>query len=54
LLLEDADFRWITEFIVDLAEIHAGGRVVSALEGGYDLNALGRCAALHAEALQRP
>ena len=52
LLLEDEDFRWITEFIVDLAEAHAGGRVVSALEGGYDLAALGRCAVLHAEALQ--
>ena len=52
LLLEDEDFRWTTEFIVDLAEAHAGGRVVSALEGGYDLAALGRCAVLHAEALQ--
>ena len=52
LLLEDEDFRWITEFIVDLAETHAGGRVVSALEGGYDLAALSRCAVLHAEALQ--
>ena len=51
LLLDDEDFRWITEFIVDLAETHAGGRVVSALEGGYDLAALGRCAALYAEAL---
>ena len=53
LLLDDEDFRWVTEFIVDLAETHAAGRVVSALEGGYDLDALGRCAALHAEALQR-
>ena len=51
LLLDDEDFRWITEFIADLAESHAGGRVVSALEGGYDLAALGRCAVLHAEAL---
>ncbi len=51
LLLEDEDFRWITEFIVDLAETHAGGRVVSALEGGYDLEALGRCAVVHAQAL---
>ena len=51
LLLDDEDFRWITEFILDLAETHAGGRVVSALEGGYDLDALGRCAVVHAEAL---
>ena len=54
LLLDDEDFRWVTEFTVDLAETHAGGRVVSALEGGYDLAALGRCAVLHAEALQGP
>ena len=52
LLLDDEDFRWVTEFIVDLAEAHAGGRVVSALEGGYDLAALGRCAVVHARALQ--
>ena len=52
LLLDDEDFRWVTEFIVDLAETHAGGRIVSALEGGYDLAALGRCAVLHAEALR--
>ena len=51
LLLQDEDFRWVTEFIVDLAETHAGGRVVSALEGGYDLAALGRCTVLHAQAL---
>ena len=51
LLLDDEDFRWITEFIVDLAETHAGGRVVSALEGGYDLAALGRCASAHAAVL---
>ena len=51
LLLDDEDFRWITEFIVDLAVTHADGRLVSALEGGYDLDALGRCAVVHAEAL---
>ena len=52
LLLRDDDFRWVTEFIVDLAEIHAEGRIVSALEGGYDLNALSRCAVLHVEGLK--
>ena len=51
LLLEDADFRWITRFIVDLAQHSAQGRIVSALEGGYDLEALSRCAALHVQAL---
>ena len=52
LLLHDEDFRWVTEFIVDLAETHAEGRIVSALEGGYDLNALSRCAALHVQGLR--
>ncbi len=51
LLLDDEDFRWVTELIVDLAECTSGGRLVSTLEGGYDLNALGRCAALHVEVL---
>ena len=51
LLLHDEDFRWATEFIVDLAETYAEGRIVSALEGGYDLNALSRCVALHVEGL---
>ena len=51
LLLHDEDFLWVTEFIVDQAATHAEGRIVSALEGGYDLNALSRCAALHVEAL---
>ncbi len=51
LALEDDDYRWITAFIVDAAERFANGRVVSTLEGGYDLDALARCAALHVEGL---
>ena len=51
LALEDDDYRWITAFIVDAAERFAHGRVVSTLEGGYNLDALGRCAALHVEGL---
>lgn len=47
LALQDDDFRWITEFIVDAADQFAAGRIVSALEGGYDLDALARSAALH-------
>ena len=43
----DDDFRWITETIVDWADHFAQGRVVSVLEGGYDLSALCRCAELH-------
>jgi acetoin utilization deacetylase AcuC-like enzyme len=49
-LVED-DFRWITELIVALANEHAKGRVVSTLEGGYDLTALARSVAVHIEAL---
>lgn len=51
LMLEDDDYRWITAFIVDAAERFARGRIVSTLEGGYNLDALGPCAALHVEGL---
>ena len=49
--LDDDDYRWLTALIVDVARRHAAGRVVSTLEGGYDLAALGRCAALHVAGL---
>lgn len=45
--LQDDDYRWITEFIVDAADQFAAGRIVSTLEGGYDLDALARSATLH-------
>ena len=51
LLLAEADFAWATHLIVAAAEQYAGGRVVSVLEGGYDLAALARCAAAHVVAL---
>jgi acetoin utilization deacetylase AcuC-like enzyme len=51
LRLVEADFAAITRRLVALAERYAGGRVVSLLEGGYDLAALGRSARAHAEAL---
>lgn len=47
LLLTEADYAWLTGEIVTLADRHAGGRVVSCLEGGYDLVALGRCVSIH-------
>ncbi len=53
LLLTDEDFRWITELIVDFANRFSEGRIVSALEGGYDLNALARSAHAHIEVLSR-
>jgi acetoin utilization deacetylase AcuC-like enzyme len=51
LLLETADYAWLTGRLVDLAEAHAGGRIVSSLEGGYDLAALGAATAAHVAAL---
>lgn len=45
--LTTEDFAWVTAKICDLADKHCAGRVVSALEGGYDLEALGDCAAAH-------
>jgi acetoin utilization deacetylase AcuC-like enzyme len=51
LVLGDDDYRWITEGIVRIADRFAQGRVVSVLEGGYDLQALVRLTAIHVEAL---
>jgi acetoin utilization deacetylase AcuC-like enzyme len=51
LLLEEADYTWATEALVAIAGRHAGGRVVSTLEGGYDLVALGASAAAHVRVL---
>lgn len=51
LRLTEADFAWITEELCALAARHAEGRVVSVLEGGYDLDALGSSVAAHVRAL---
>ena len=51
LRLRDEDFDWITREILALAGSVAGGRVVSTLEGGYDLGALSRSASAHVRAL---
>ena len=45
--LDDDDYRWVTERLVDIAERHAGGRLVSTLEGGYNVQALARCVVEH-------
>ncbi|MBN8482269.1 MAG: histone deacetylase family protein [Xanthomonadales bacterium] len=45
--LEAGDYAWITARLVDLAERHARGRLVSTLEGGYSLTALRECVAAH-------
>ena len=49
--LEAEDFAWATEAIVATARDHARGRVVSSLEGGYELAALARSAVAHVRAL---
>ena len=47
----EADFAWVTRELVTLANRHAQGRIVSSLEGGYSLSALGRSAAEHVREL---
>jgi acetoin utilization deacetylase AcuC-like enzyme len=49
--LEAEDFAWATRAILEVARAHAKGRVVSSLEGGYDLEALGQSALAHVRAL---
>jgi acetoin utilization deacetylase AcuC-like enzyme len=51
LRLATGDYAWITRELVAIAERHARGRLVSSLEGGYDLAALGESAAAHVAAL---
>ncbi len=49
--LEAADYTWITRRLVELADCYANGRIVSVLEGGYNLSALRECTAAHVGAL---
>jgi acetoin utilization deacetylase AcuC-like enzyme len=49
--LQTEDYAWITERLVDLARVHAGDRLVSTLEGGYDLAALAASVSAHVGAL---
>ena len=51
LVLKEEDFEWATFKLAELAHKTAGGRMVSMLEGGYDLEALGRATAIHVAAL---
>ena len=48
----EADFAWLTQRLCDFADWHCQGRVVSCLEGGYDLNALTASVAAHVGVLQ--
>ena len=49
--LVEADFAWVTAALCDIAARHGNGRVVSVLEGGYDLPALGASVAAHIRVL---
>jgi acetoin utilization deacetylase AcuC-like enzyme len=51
LAFTDADFHWLSEFVLDIARRHAADRLVSVLEGGYDLPSLARCAGNHVKLL---
>jgi acetoin utilization deacetylase AcuC-like enzyme len=51
LKLGDADYAWVTEQLKKIAERHCQRRVVSTLEGGYELHALGRSAMAHIKVL---
>lgn len=49
----EQDYAWITDQLVELADETAQGRIVSFLEGGYSLSALGRSAAVHIKSLAK-
>jgi acetoin utilization deacetylase AcuC-like enzyme len=51
LRLVEADFAWVTETLLEAAAKHTRGRLVSTLEGGYDLDALARSTAVHVATL---
>ena len=51
LALREADYSWVTEILMDIASHYSGRRMVSALEGGYALSALGRSVHAHLKML---
>ena len=53
LRVETEDFAWLTDQLLAVADRHASGRVVSILEGGYDLGALAASSAAHVRRLMR-
>ena len=53
LRVETADYAWITQELLRIAAVHCGGRLVSVLEGGYDLDALAASAAAHVRTLMQ-
>jgi len=51
--LVESDYAWVTERLVVYSDRFCGGRIVSTLEGGYELDALARSVAVHLRALAR-
>src|SRR3974390_430948 len=51
--LIEADYAWVPKKLMEIADESAGGRIVSMLEGGYDLQGLSRSVAAHVTALMR-
>ncbi len=49
-LVED-DFRWVTQALMEIANRHCKGRIISVLEGGYDLTALAASVSVHVKTL---
>jgi acetoin utilization deacetylase AcuC-like enzyme len=53
LSMTESDYAWITDRVMEVADNHAQGKVVSCLEGGYDLSALARSVEAHVRAMAR-
>lgn len=51
--LVESDYAWATQKLMEIADRHAKGRIVSLLEGGYDLEGLSKSVAAHVTALMR-
>jgi acetoin utilization deacetylase AcuC-like enzyme len=51
IMLVEEDFRWITQELMDIADCYCGGKMISVLEGGYNLNALAASVAIHVKTL---
>jgi acetoin utilization deacetylase AcuC-like enzyme len=49
--LKAEDFGWVTQKLMEVADRSAGGRIVSVLEGGYDLQGLKESVSAHVSAL---
>jgi len=51
--LVEADYTWVTQKLMEIADKTAEGRIVSVMEGGYDLEGLAQSAAAHVSALMQ-